>query len=57
MEPMRVAAIGRTGRGDWGHALDRIWSGMEAARLVAVADDGPDGPAEAVARNAFASVG
>ena len=53
MEPMRVAAIGRTGRGDWGHALDRIWSGMEAARLVAVADDGPDGPAEAVARNAL----
>ena len=51
MEPMRVAAIGRTGRGDWGHALDRIWSGMDAARLVAVADDGPDGPAAARARN------
>lgn len=51
MEPLRVAAIGRTGRGDWGHDLDRIWSGIEAARLVAVADDGPEGPAAAVARN------
>jgi predicted dehydrogenase len=51
MQAIRVAAIGRTGRGDWGHDLDRIWSGMESARLVAVADDGPDGPAEAVARN------
>jgi len=49
--PLRVAAIGRTGRGDWGHAIDQMWAGMEAARVVAVADESAEGLAQAVERN------
>jgi len=49
--PLRVAAIGRTGRGDWGHAIDELWTGTEAAQIVAVADESEEGLAKAVARN------
>lgn len=37
-ETYRVAVIGRTGRGDYGHALDAVWLGVPRAQLVAVAD-------------------
>ena len=47
----RVAAIGRTGRGDWGHAIDELWAGIEGVQLVAVADDTDEGLANAVQRN------
>ena len=50
MEPLRVAVIGRTGRGDWGHAIDELWRDIEAAELVAVADESEEGLAQAVAR-------
>jgi predicted dehydrogenase len=50
-EPLRVAAIGRTGRGDWGHAIDELWTGMDAARIVAVADESAEGLAKAVERH------
>jgi predicted dehydrogenase len=50
MEPLRVAVIGRTGRGDWGHAIDELWRDIEAAELVAVADEHEEGLAKAVAR-------
>jgi predicted dehydrogenase len=50
MEPLRVAVIGRTGRGDWGHAIDELWRDIEAAELVAVADESEEGLAKAVAR-------
>lgn len=50
MEPFRVAAIGRTGRGDWGHAIDTVWKGIEGTRLVAVADESADGLAAAASR-------
>ena len=50
MEPLRVAVIGRTGRGDWGHAIDEIWRDLEAAELVAVADEQEQGLGQAVAR-------
>jgi len=60
MEPLRVAVIGRTGRGDYGHALDELWAGGDSdengrqgvagARLVAVADESEDGLAKAAAR-------
>lgn len=50
MEPLRVAVIGRTGRGDWGHAIDELWRDIEAAELVAVADENEEGLGKAVAR-------
>jgi len=51
MAPLRVAAIGRTGRGDWGHAIDQLWGGVEGAELVAVADESDEALAKAVERN------
>lgn len=37
-EKLRVAVIGHTGRGDYGHGLDVLWLGVKEADLVAVAD-------------------
>lgn len=34
----RVAVIGHTGRGDYGHGLDTVWLQIPDARIVAVAD-------------------
>jgi len=51
MAPLRVAAIGRTGRGDWGHAIDQLWGGVEGAELIAVADESDEALAKAVERN------
>ena len=50
MEPLRVAVIGRTGRGDWGHAIDELWRDIAAAEIVAVADESEEGLGKAVAR-------
>jgi len=41
--PYRVAVIGHTGRGNFGHGLDSMWLRMPQARIVAVADADPDG--------------
>lgn len=35
----RVAVIGSTGKGDYGHGLDTAFQGVERAEIVAVADD------------------
>ena len=35
----RAAAIGRTGRGNYGHGLDLPWVGLPGVEYVAVADD------------------
>lgn len=43
----RAGVIGRTGRGDYGHGLDRVYLEMDEIDLVAVADDNPTGLAEA----------
>ena len=54
MDALRVAAIGRTGRGDWGHAIDELWRGIPGAELVAilgVADESAEGLAQATARH------
>jgi predicted dehydrogenase len=51
MAPLRVLAIGRTGRGDWGHAIDQLWGGIEGAELVAVADESEEGLAKAIERH------
>jgi predicted dehydrogenase len=54
----RVAVIGRTGRGDYGHGLDAVWLRIPNAQVVAVADDNERGRAAAQqrlkARNAYA---
>ncbi len=39
----RVAVIGSTGRGDYGHGLDGAFRGLDRAEVVAVADDNAAG--------------
>jgi len=46
----RVAVIGHTGRGDYGHGLDRVWLDVPETRIVAVADADPQGLARTVKR-------
>jgi predicted dehydrogenase len=46
----RVAVIGRTGRGGYGHGLDVVWKGLENVQVVAVADPDAAGRAAAAAR-------
>ncbi len=46
----RVAVIGRTGRGNYGHGLDIVWNNIEKAQVVAVADDDAQGRAAAARR-------
>lgn len=52
----RVAVIGSTGRGDYGHQLDRAWLSVPEAEIVAVADDNKQGLAAAAKRLAVADV-
>ena len=46
----RVAVIGRTGRGNYGHAVDTAWLDIPNTQIVAVADDDKAGLAGAVKR-------
>lgn len=46
----RVAVIGRTGRGDYGHGLDVVWKSIDGVSVVAVADENEKGRAEAAKR-------
>jgi predicted dehydrogenase len=46
----RVAVIGRTGKGDYGHGLDVVWKDIDRAEVVAVADEDPKGLAAAARR-------
>ena len=39
----RVAVIGRTGKGNYGHGLDRVWTEIPNASVVAVADENAAG--------------
>ena len=54
----RVAVIGRTGKGSYGHGLDTVWLGMNNVEIVAVADEDEKGRADAAMRlrtkNAYA---
>ena len=43
MKHYRVAVIGSTGRGNYGHALDEAWLEIPETSIVAVADDDADG--------------
>ncbi len=44
---LRVAVIGHTGQGDYGHGLDAVWLRVPEVELVAVADADPAGLAKA----------
>jgi predicted dehydrogenase len=46
----RAAVVGHTGRGDYGHGLDRVWLDVPDTTIVAVADADPQGLAAAVKR-------
>src|SRR5207302_9965518 len=54
----RVAAIGRTGKGNYGHGLDVVWKEIDGVEIVAVADEDEKGRAAATerlgAKNAYA---
>jgi predicted dehydrogenase len=46
----RVAVIGRTGKGGYGHGLDVVWKGLDNVRIVAVADENEPGRLAAAQR-------
>jgi predicted dehydrogenase len=54
----RVAIIGRTGKGNYGHQLDVVWQKLDNVEIVAVADEDEKGRTAATARlgakNAYA---
>jgi len=54
----RVAVIGRTGKGNYGHGLDVVWKAIDNVEIVAVADEDEKGRTAAAARlgakNAYA---
>lgn len=43
----RAAAIGSTGKGDFGHGLDVVFRELDGVEFVALADDNPEGLAKA----------
>ena len=53
-ERLRVAVIGRTGRGDYGHAIDELFRDLPGAVVVAAADDDAAGLAKAAGRHELA---
>lgn len=46
----KVAVIGRTGRGNYGHGLDVVWNDIDQAQVVAVTDEDAQGRAAAAKR-------
>lgn len=46
----KVAVIGRTGKGNYGHGLDVVWKDIDRAEIVAVADEDAKGRAAAAKR-------
>ncbi|MEO7650858.1 MAG: Gfo/Idh/MocA family oxidoreductase [Bryobacteraceae bacterium] len=46
----RVAVIGRTGKGNYGHGLDSVWKLFPNVKVVAIADEDPAGLAKAGGR-------
>lgn len=47
---IRVAVIGRTGKGNYGYGLDTIWLQVPNVEIVAVADENEKGRADAIAK-------
>ena len=56
MAEFRVAILGCTGRGDYGHGLDAIWRTFENCEVVAVADPDEPGRVRAQERTGAARV-
>jgi predicted dehydrogenase len=52
-EPYRVAVIGHTGRGGFGHGLDTMWANVSRAKVVGWADAGAKPEAIAAAKHRF----
>jgi len=54
----RVGVIGRTGKGNYGHGLDKVWTDIPNATVIAVADEHAVGRARTAkllsAKNAYA---
>ena len=46
----RVAVIGRTGQGNYGHGLDVVWNDIDQVQVMAVADQDSKGRADAARR-------
>ncbi|MHC4085674.1 MAG: Gfo/Idh/MocA family protein [Planctomycetota bacterium] len=46
----RVAVIGRTGKGNYGHGLDVVWNDIDQVQVVAVADEDEKGRTAAAKR-------
>jgi predicted dehydrogenase len=46
----RVAVIGHTGRGNYGHGIDTVWREVAGTEVVAVADADPKGLQDAIKR-------
>lgn len=49
-DPLRVAVIGRTGKGNYGHGIDTVWAEVPGVQVVAVADEHEAGRASAKQR-------
>jgi len=49
-DKLKVAVIGRTGRGNYGHNLDVVWKHFDQVRIVAVADEDEAGRRQAAER-------
>jgi predicted dehydrogenase len=47
---LRVAVVGHTGRGNFGHGLDTMWLSLPETQIVGVADPDPQGLAAALGR-------
>lgn len=54
MAKYKVAIIGSTGRGDYGHGLDAVWQKFDECEVVAVADQDAVGLQKAVTRTGAA---
>ncbi|RLS43212.1 MAG: gfo/Idh/MocA family oxidoreductase, partial [Planctomycetota bacterium] len=54
MAKYKVAIIGSTGRGDYGHGLDAVWKDFDDCEVVAVADSDPQGRDKAIPRTGAA---
>jgi predicted dehydrogenase len=50
MATYRVAVIGRTNKGNYGHGLDTVWLTVKNVQIVAVADEDDKGRADAAKR-------
>lgn len=54
MSKFKVAIIGSTGQGDYGHGLDAVWKSLEQCEVVAVADQDEAGRKKAIPRTGAA---